>query len=101
MILNEHDAIAGLLKRGYFWDVDTGKSVPKRLIIERIFSLGTLDEIALIINHFGKEEVEKTLRNLNYIDRKTFNFVSKLFGIPKKEFKCYLRRQSIPLHWDF
>ncbi len=103
MILKEKDALEGLFRRSYFWDVDIGggKAIPERLVIERIFSLGSLAEIALVVRYFGKKEVKKTLCNLNYIDHKTLNFISKLFGIPKREFRCYIRKQSIPQHWNY
>jgi len=95
--------IADLIKQKYFWDVDItpGKTVSKRLIIERIFSYGTLSEINLLIRYYGEEEVKKTLLNLNYLDNKTLNFASKYFGKPKKEFKCYTRKQLMNLFWNF
>ena len=95
--------ISELLKQSYLWDVDItpGKPVSTRLIVERIFTLGTLAEVALLLKYFGKEEVEKVLLNLNYIDSKTLNFASKFFGKSKKTFKCYIRKQSIPQLWNY
>ena len=95
--------ISDILKQSYFWDIDitSGKVVSTRLVIERIFNFGTVAEMAFVIRHYGKEEVEKTLRNLNYIDPKTLNFESKYFNRPKKEFRCFTRRQLIPQHWDY
>jgi hypothetical protein len=95
--------IKDLIKQKYFWDVDItpGKNISKRLIIERIFSYGTLSEINLLLRYYGEEEVKTTLLNLNYLDNKTLNFASKYFGLSKKEFKCYTRKQLMNLHWDF
>lgn len=95
--------IRDLIKRKYFWDIDItpGNIISKRLIIERIFSLGTLEEIKLLLRYYGEKEVEKTLLTLNYMDKKTLNFASKYFDRSKKEFKCYIRKQSMKLHWDF
>jgi len=94
--------ISGILKQSYFWDVDIrpGRDVSKRLVIERIFSLGTLDEVAFLIGYYGKEEVEKTLLNLNYLEPRTLNFVSEYFGRSKTEFKCYTRKQLMPQLWN-
>lgn len=93
--------ITEVLKKSYFWDVDIspGKAVSKRLIIERIFSLGTLAEVALLIRYYGEEEVERILVELNYIDPKTLNFLSKYFRRSKKTFKCYKRKQLMQQHW--
>ena len=98
----ESEDISSLLKRSYFWDVDItpGKTVSTRLIVERIFSLGNLAEVALLIKYFGRAEVEQVLINLNYLDPKTLNFASKFFNKPKKSFKCYIRKQLTPQLWN-
>jgi|SRR6056297_1197890 len=86
----------------YFWDVDFSKLDPlksKRLIIERVFSLGTSTEIAQIIAFYGQSIVLNELKNMQYIDPKTLNFVSLFFNTPKQSFKCYKRKQSMNQHW--
>ncbi|HED38191.1 MAG TPA: hypothetical protein ENI76_08100 [Ignavibacteria bacterium] len=87
----------------YFWDVnletlDEEKS--KRLIIDRIATLGNLREIEAMINFYGEEEVVKILCNLNYLDQKTLNFFSFMFKIPKTQFKCYTRRLLTQQPWS-
>jgi hypothetical protein len=100
--MTESKDISALFKRSYFWDVDItpGITLSTRLIVERIFSLGTLAEVALLIKYFGKKEVEQVIINLNYLDPKTLNFASKFFNKPKKSFKCYIRKQLIPQLWN-
>ena len=87
----------------YFWDInpdsiDEIKS--KRLIIERIINLGNLREIKYMISFYGKDEVIKTIINLNHLDPKTLNFFSIVFDIPKSKFKCYTKNQSTKKHWN-
>jgi hypothetical protein len=103
MTKNSDNNIAPLLKKVYFWDVDFGPGKPfsKRTVIERVFTFGTLDELALLIRYFGKDEVEGTLLKLNYLDKKTLNFASKFFGKSIKRFKCYIRKQLIPQTWNY
>jgi hypothetical protein len=87
----------------YFWDVDIKRldvRRSKRLIIERIFAMGMSKEINLITKYYGTREVVEVLKNLNYIDPKTLNFVSKLFKISLPSFKCYTRKQLNHQHWD-
>jgi hypothetical protein len=95
--------ITEFLKQSYFWDIDLtpGKNVSKRLVIERIFNFGTLAEMTFVIRYYGREDVEKTLINLNFIDPKTLNFVSKYFNRPKKEFRCYTKRRLMIQHWIY
>jgi hypothetical protein len=91
------------IKPEYFWDVnfsDNGKHLSRRLIIERVFCFGTLKEIRLLIDSIGKKEILYELRNINYIDPKTLNFIAKIFTLPKKSFKCYTRKQLMPQYWN-
>jgi uncharacterized protein YutE (UPF0331/DUF86 family) len=92
------------ISQHYFWDVDVSRmdaNRSRRLIIERVFSLGTAREAMLLVNCYGEREVINILKNLNYMDPKTLNFVSRLFGVPANEFKCYKRAQLNPQHWNF
>jgi hypothetical protein len=99
----KHLNISKDLNPQYFWDVDLeGLDVKrsKKIIIERIFVMGTSKEINLVIKYYGIREVLDVLKNLNYIDPKTLNFVSKLFKISLQSFKCYTRKQLNQQHWD-
>ncbi len=91
------------VKASYFWDVDISNinaDSSKRLIIKRVFSLGSIDEMKALISYYGDEIVIEQLCNCNYLDPKTLNFASKLFNIPKNEFRCYRRKRSNPQHWN-
>ena len=88
----------------YFWDIDIStldEIKSKRLIIERVVSLGNLDEIKLVVNYYGKKELINTICKLNYLDSKTLNFFSLIFNVPKSNFKCFTRKQLKPQHWNF
>lgn len=90
-------------KARLFWDVDISAidaESSSRLIIERIFALGTIEEIRTAIDFYGREKTLGTLLKLNYLDPKTLNFISRLFNKPKKEFRCYTKKQSTPQHWS-
>lgn len=79
----------------YFWDVDFEKldyEKSKRLIIERVATLGNLEEFKMIMDLYGKQEIINVLTNINYLDPKTLNFFSVIFKIPKNHFKCYTRK---------
>jgi hypothetical protein len=95
--------ISKCLKAQYFWDVDIQKldlNRSKRMIIERIFVMGTSSEIMQVINYYGSEEVCNVLKNLNYLDSKTLNIVSKFFHISLQSFKCYTQKQLNHQHWN-
>lgn len=92
------------INQAYFWDVNLNnidESKSKRLIIERIINFGNLQEIRRLMDHYGKDEVTKTICKLNHLDPKTLNFFSLIFQIPKTKFKCYTRKQSMKQHWIY
>ncbi|MFP4059091.1 MAG: DUF6922 domain-containing protein [Bacteroidota bacterium] len=91
------------LKKEYFWDVDVNKldsDGSRRLIIERVFTLGNEEEIKKIIDYYGDDEIIRVLTHLNYLENKTLNLVSKLFEIPLSSFTCYIKKQSTEQHWN-
>jgi len=96
-------SITDFLKKKYFWDIEItpGRPVSKRLVVDRIFSFGSVEEMSLVIKFYGRKEIEDILTGLNYLDPKTLNFVSKFFRRPKKDFKCFTRKQLTAQHWDY
>jgi len=101
--MNSKNFLLTGLKSQYFWDVDLSglnETSASRIIIERVFSFGDIHEINHVITFYGEKKVVEVLCNLTYIDPKTFNFISKLFNKPEKEFRCYQIRQSKPRHWN-
>ena len=91
-------------KNEYFWDVDIRNLDPDRsgrLIIERIFQMGNIEDIRTVIRYYGEKKILNVLCNLNYLDPKTLNFVSRLFKKPLKDFKCYTRRRLNRQYWNF
>lgn len=95
--------IISQLNPNYFWDTDVQRLDPeaaRRLIVERVFSLGKIEEMRLVTNYYGRDEVIDALRTTNYLDPKTLNFVSLVFKEPKENFKCYTRKHCQATHWS-
>ena len=98
------DDLLSQLNRVYFWDIDFDKidSYESRsLIIERVINLGNLNDLKIIRQLYSEKELEQTLTGLAYLDPKTLNFASLLLNIPKTRFKCYIKKQSVPTHWNY
>ncbi len=91
------------LRKELFWDVNMARlhvNKHARLIIERVFCYGTVEELREIFTYYGKEKIKKFIVNAGYLDKKTLNFASVYLRIPKEKFRCYEKRQSIPEHWN-
>jgi hypothetical protein len=101
--MNQDNSIISKINPQYFWDVDLSgldENSSCRLIIERVFTLGEINEMNLLISFYGREKVVDVICNLPYLDPKTLNFVSKLFHKSVKSFRCYQLKQSRPQHWN-
>ncbi len=91
------------LHKELFWDtsnsaINSLKS--KRLIIERVFNFGSLDEFRTILQFYGMEIIKSEIVEAGWLDPKTLHFASTFLKIPKSKFRCYKRRQSHPVYWD-
>ncbi|HOO98136.1 MAG TPA: hypothetical protein P5180_10220 [Bacteroidales bacterium] len=80
-----------------FWDIDLSRLNPetnRRIIIERVFSLGNLEELKFIFSRYGTTVIKKEIVNAGILDDKTLQFASEILQIPKEEFRCYRKKQS-------
>mgnify|MGYP005843405163 CR=1 FL=1 len=101
--MNPKTDIHDIFKKKYFWETDVqllDSEDSKQFIIDRVFSLGDIDDINLVIEYYGEEETLNVLLRLNYLDPKTLNLVSKLFNESRENFRCQRRKLSKPQHWN-
>ena len=87
-----------------FWDVDKEKlslSQNKGFIIQRVFEYGLMKDWQIIKNELGVKEIAAIAVGLKNLDLKSASFISLIAKIPKKEFRCFTTKQSIPPHWNF
>jgi hypothetical protein len=54
----------------------------------------------LIKELYGMEAIKEASLKARSLDAVTLSFVSTLFNIDKKEFRCYKHRQLYPTLWN-
>lgn len=77
------------------WDIDLKKFdyiENKRIVIERVCTLGDLNDFFEIARFYGMENIKEELLQSLELDKKTLNFFSQYFKIPEEKFKCYTRK---------
>ena len=92
------------ISKNLFWDIDLGNfddNKNKRLIIERVFTMGDLSDIKEVIQFYGLETVKQEIIKAGYLDNKTLSWVSNFLNIPKATFKCFIKKQSKQIHWNY
>lgn len=80
------------LRKSLIWDVpahtlDLNKN--KRLILERVFSRGNIDEFRSVNQYYSREEIRETVIRIGILDKKTLHFLSKVYQIKPGDFRCY------------
>jgi hypothetical protein len=90
------------LNKSTFWDcdlsaVDFDKSAG--FIVARILMRGGLDEWNEVRKFYGDEKVLQALRRVRYLDKKSLNFVSNFYNIPKEKFRCFNYQQLNQVPW--
>jgi hypothetical protein len=87
-----------------FWDVNPDSldmEKHKKYIIGRTLDYGLIDDWRLIRTHYGIETIAQVATEIKDLSPKSRALVSNLSGVPKEKFRCYITRQSNPLHWNF
>jgi hypothetical protein len=87
-----------------FWDTDKNslsEGEHSGFIIQRVCMLGTWQDWLLLKATYGTGKIETELLQARYLDRKTLNYFSLLFSIPKEKFRCYSFQLSAPRHWNY
>ena len=92
------------LSKNLFWDrefSDLDDTRDRRLIIERAVGMGDLADIKEIIKFYGLETIKQEIVEAGYLDNKTLAWLNVFLNIPKTKFKCYAKRQSNQVHWNY
>ena len=87
-----------------FWDTDVDSidwEKQARSIIERVITRGDIDDWKQIKKFYGLPKIKKEIISMRYLDKKTLNFFSIYFDVPKTKFRCYTMKQLFPAHWDY
>jgi hypothetical protein len=90
-------------RKELFWDIeyeklDIGKH--KRIIIERVLSLGNLEEFFFLLNQYDIKALLNVIKQIGYLDPKTTSFVVSFFKIDRKELRCFTKKQLTETHWN-
>lgn len=90
--------------KNLFWDVDASDLDAKehaRFIIERVLTRGLMKDWWTLIHLYDWETIKTEIVQIRYLDKRTLNFCSTFFHIPKTEFRCYNQPQSIQELWQY
>ena len=71
-------------RKTLFWDVpvkNLNLKSHRRLIIERVFARGNLDEYIQLVNYYSEQEIKLVIIRARTFDKKTLNFISSTTSV--------------------
>jgi ribosomal protein S8 len=86
-----------------FWDVDKSAldfEKSKVQIIYKVLEFGLISDWEIIQEIYGLETIKNISLELRTLDVVTLAFLSDLFKIEKKQFRCYKHSQLIQNSWN-
>ena len=92
------------LSKTAFWDVNFDELDYEKnavFIIEKVFNYGLWPDYIAITQYYGRQRIKEEVIKGAYYKKKVLNFICKVFDLQPTDFKCYTRRQSNPLHWNY
>lgn len=91
------------LSKHLFWDVNKENldfESSKEFIIHRVLEYGMMADWDLIKKIYGLETIKQASLQFRELDAVTLAFLSAIFNIHKKEFRCYTNKTSMPSFWN-
>jgi len=79
-----------------FWDINPRDlSIKKNLpfIIERVFTYGNFNDYKKVIKIGGYNNIRQQIKKIPYLPDDVISFLSVIFDLKLKDFKCYTKRQ--------
>lgn len=86
-----------------FWDVNKESlefEKSKEFIIHRVLEYGLMKDWELIKEIYGLATIKDVSLQFRELDPVTLAFLSTIFNIDKKEFRCYTNKTSTPNFWN-
>ena len=84
-----------------FWDVGFKESdldKHAQFIIVRVFERGEIADVKKIRAYYGDVKIKKEIKKAKYIEPETLQFLSAIYNIPLKQFRCYTEKQLRSQH---
>jgi hypothetical protein len=81
------------LSKYLFWDTNIKNlNFEERasFVLERVFTMGMQEDEWEAIRYYGKERIKEEVKKCKSLDKKTMNYLSVFYDIPKKDFACYM-----------
>ena len=98
---NEKSLLLKNISPCIFWDLEISKldvNEDRNIIIERVFTRGNEKDEIILFQIYSWRKIKNTITKLYELNNRTMAYLSKIFGIKEKKFKCYGKK---PYHLSY
>lgn len=92
------------LSKTAFWDINfetLDVDEKSSFVIDKVFNYGKWADILAIHKYYGEEKIKNEIVKAPWLRKEVISFVSLVYDLKLRDFKCYLRRQSHPTYFEF
>lgn len=92
------------LDKRIFWDIrfeELDYEKYANFIIERVFERGDVNDIRQVRRFYGDEKVREALTGAKWLSTATLSLSKAVLGNKNENYRCYILKQSNPLHFDY
>ena len=65
----------------------------RTVVLQRVIERGRIDDFYAVLNLYGLSGFKEGVKEISYLNVKDIAFVCTVFGLKKRELKCYTQRQ--------
>jgi hypothetical protein len=87
-----------------FWDVNMNTIDYEKhavFVVEKVIERGKNQDFKNILSYYGFDRVKELALQATWLSDISINFCCTLFKVKPTDFKCYEKKQSNRLHWNF
>lgn len=71
----------------------------RTVVLQRVIERGRMTDFYAALNLYGLPGFKEGVKEIPYLNAKDIAFVCTVFGLKKRELKCYTQKQLRQKHW--
>jgi hypothetical protein len=87
------------------WDMDLKKfdmQKGRSIVVERVIERGRMEDFYTLFKMYGGvDKVRDIVKEVHYLSPRNIAFACMVFDLKKEELRCYTRRRSQTIPWDY
>lgn len=91
------------LRASLLWEYELNDfdwNAMRNIVLQRVVERGRINDFYAALNKYGINEFKEGIKSIPYLNAKDLAFVCTVFGLKKRELKCYTQKRLHKTHWN-